>query len=84
MIVHDRYPANLRGKQCGNRRSVPRGSILRVCLPEALAEEQPIDVELSALLQGTTALQFEKIPFPGSEVTLHCDTSATRQNPKSP
>ena len=52
--------------------------------PEALSEEQAKDAELTALLQGTTALRLEKIPIPGSEVAVHCDTSATRPRPYVP
>jgi uncharacterized CHY-type Zn-finger protein len=48
--------------------------------PEALAEAQAEDAELATLLQGTTALQLEKIQVPGSDVALHCDTSKTRSH----
>jgi hypothetical protein len=33
--------------------------------PEVLAEAEVGDTELVALLQGSTALQLEKIPIPG-------------------
>jgi cleavage and polyadenylation specificity factor subunit 1 len=51
--------------------------------PEDLAEAQVGDAELVTLLQGNTVLQLEKIPVPGSEVALHCDTSTSRPRPMS-
>ena len=49
--------------------------------PEILAETQDTDAELATLLQGATALRFEKIQVPGSDIALHCDTSTTRPRP---
>ena len=46
--------------------------------PEALAEAQDTDAELTALLQGATALRLEKIQVPGTDIALHCDTTTTR------
>ena len=52
--------------------------------PEDLAEAQATDAELTAFLQGTTALRFEKIQIPGSDVVLHCDTTTGRPRPYIP
>jgi len=52
--------------------------------PEVLAEAQATDAELTALLQGTTALRLEKIQIPGSDVALHCDTTTGRPRPYIP
>jgi len=52
--------------------------------PEDLAEAQATDAVLTALLQGTTALQFETIQIPGSDVVLHCDTTTGRPRPYVP
>jgi len=49
--------------------------------PEALAEEQANDAELTALLHVTTARLLEKSPVPGSDVFIHCDTTAARPRP---
>jgi hypothetical protein len=46
--------------------------------PEALTEGQATDAELANILHGTTALRLEKIHFPGTDVTLQCDTSTNR------
>jgi cleavage and polyadenylation specificity factor subunit 1 len=46
--------------------------------PEALAEAQDTDAELTTLLQGATALHLEKIQVPGSDIALHCDMTSTR------
>ena len=46
--------------------------------PEALAKEQANDAELTALLEGNTALRLEKISVPGLDVVIHCHTSASR------
>ena len=43
--------------------------------PNDLAEGQATDTELTVLLQGTTAIQFETIQIPGSDMILHCDTN---------
>jgi cleavage and polyadenylation specificity factor subunit 1 len=58
-----------------------------VCTPvssEPLVEAQTSNAELTALLQGTTALRLEKIQVPGSDVSVHCDTSTTRPRPTYP
>ena len=52
--------------------------------PEALAEAQDTDAELNTLLQGATALRLEKIQIPGSDVSLHCDTTTARPRPYVP
>jgi hypothetical protein len=51
--------------------------------PEALAEAQDTDAELTILLQGATALRLEKIQVPGTDIALHCDTTTTRPRPTS-
>ena len=52
--------------------------------PEALAEAQDTDAELTTLLQGATALRLEKIQVPGTDIALHCDTTTTRPRPYVP
>ena len=52
--------------------------------PEDLAEAQVTDAELTALLQGTTALWFEKIQITCSDVVLHCDMITGRRRPYVP
>ena len=52
--------------------------------PEDLAEAQATDAELTAFLQGTTALRFEKIQIPVPDVGLHCDTATSRPRPTFP
>ena len=52
--------------------------------PEALAEAQATDEELTALLQGTAALRLEKIQVPALDVALHCDTTTGTPRPTSP
>jgi hypothetical protein len=50
--------------------------------PEALAEAQATDAELTVLLQRTTALRLEKVQVPGSDVALHCDTLRPSARPR--
>jgi hypothetical protein len=45
---------------------------------DALAASQDSDEELHTLLESTTALQLEKLPIPGTTVSIYCDTSAGR------
>ena len=49
--------------------------------PEALAEAEEIDAELTTCLQGATALPLEKFQVPGTDVSLHCDTTTSRPRP---
>jgi hypothetical protein len=44
----------------------------------ALAASQGGDDELRTLLGSTTALRLEKLPIPGTTVSIYCDTSAGR------
>jgi cleavage and polyadenylation specificity factor subunit 1 len=50
----------------------------------ALAASQDSDDELQTLLGSTTALQLEKLPIPGTTVSIYCDTSAGRPRPYVP
>jgi len=52
--------------------------------PDVLGEAQARDAELTALLQGTTALRLEKIHIPGSDVVLQRDTTTGRPRPYVP
>jgi cleavage and polyadenylation specificity factor subunit 1 len=51
---------------------------------DALADSQDGDDELRALLGSTTALRLEKLPIPGTTVSIYCDTSAGRSRPYVP
>ena len=44
----------------------------------AIAEAQQSDAELRELINGSSSLKLERIPMPGSDVMLHCDTSTSR------
>jgi cleavage and polyadenylation specificity factor subunit 1 len=48
---------------------------------DALAASQDYDDELRTLLGSTTALRLEKLPIPGTMVSIYCDTSARRSRP---
>jgi hypothetical protein len=50
---------------------------------DALAASQDSDDELQTLLESTTALRLEKLPIPGTMVSIYCDTSAGRYVPAS-
>jgi cleavage and polyadenylation specificity factor subunit 1 len=50
----------------------------------ALAALQNSDDELRTLLGSTTALRLEKLPIPGTTVSVYCDTSAGRSRPYAP
>jgi hypothetical protein len=50
---------------------------------DALAASQDGD-ELRTLLRSTTALRLEKLPIPGTMVSIYCDTSAGRSRPYVP
>jgi cleavage and polyadenylation specificity factor subunit 1 len=43
---------------------------------ETLAASQDADDELRSFLESTTALRLEKLPIPGTTVSIYCDTSA--------
>jgi cleavage and polyadenylation specificity factor subunit 1 len=45
---------------------------------DALTAAQDGDDELRTLLGSTTALRLEKLPIPGTTVSIYCDTSAGR------
>jgi hypothetical protein len=51
---------------------------------DALAASQDGDDELRTLLGSTTALRLEKLPIPGTTVSIYCDTSAGRPRPYVP
>jgi hypothetical protein len=51
---------------------------------DALAAAQDDDDELQTFLGSTTALRLEKLPIPGSTVSIYCDTSAGRSRPYVP
>jgi cleavage and polyadenylation specificity factor subunit 1 len=48
---------------------------------ETLAASEDVDDELRALLGSTTALRLEKLPTPGTTVSIYCDTSAGKARP---
>jgi cleavage and polyadenylation specificity factor subunit 1 len=48
---------------------------------DALAAAQEGDDELRTLLGSTTALRLEKLPIPGTTVSIYCDMSAGRSRP---
>jgi cleavage and polyadenylation specificity factor subunit 1 len=45
---------------------------------DTLTASQHGDDELRTLLGSTTALRLEKLPIPGTTVSIYCDTSAGR------
>jgi hypothetical protein len=47
----------------------------------ALAASQDSDDKLRTLLGSNTALQLEKLPIPGTTVSIYCDTSARKPQP---
>jgi cleavage and polyadenylation specificity factor subunit 1 len=51
---------------------------------DALAASQDGDDELRTLLGSTAALRLEKLPIPGTTVSIYCDTSAGRFRPYVP
>jgi cleavage and polyadenylation specificity factor subunit 1 len=51
---------------------------------ETLAASQDADDELRALLGSTTALRLEKLPIPGTMVSIYCDTSTGKARPFVP
>jgi hypothetical protein len=51
---------------------------------DTLAAAQDGDDELRTLLGSTTALRLEKLPIPGTTVSIYCDTSAGRSRPYVP
>jgi hypothetical protein len=51
---------------------------------DALAAAQDGDDELRTLLGSTTALRLEKLPVPGTMVSIYCDMSAGRSRPYVP
>jgi cleavage and polyadenylation specificity factor subunit 1 len=48
---------------------------------ETLVASQDADNELRALLESTTALRLERLPIPGTTVSIYCDTSAGKARP---
>jgi hypothetical protein len=50
----------------------------------SLAAAQDGDDDLQTLLGSTTSLRLEKIPIPGTTVSIYCDTSAGRSRPYVP
>jgi len=65
--------------------ALSRVEVIRTSIsPEDLAKAQTTDTELTVLLQGTTALQFETIRISGSDVILHCDTTTGKPCPYVP
>jgi cleavage and polyadenylation specificity factor subunit 1 len=50
----------------------------------ALATAQEGDNELRTLLGSTTALRLEKLPVPGTTISIYCDTSAGKHRPYVP
>jgi hypothetical protein len=50
----------------------------------ALDAAQDGDDELRTLLGSTTALRLEKLPIPGTTVSIYCDTSAGGSRPYDP
>jgi hypothetical protein len=51
---------------------------------DALAASQNSDDEVRTLLGSTTALRLEKLPIPGTMVSICCDTSVERSRPYVP
>lgn len=51
---------------------------------EDIAEKQVNDPELKKLIQGNGSLKFEDIPIPGSNTTIKCDVSTSKQRPYVP
>jgi hypothetical protein len=51
---------------------------------DSLAASQDGDDELQTLLGSTTDLRLEKLPIPGTTVSIYCDTSAGRPRPYVP
>ncbi|XP_077550623.1 uncharacterized protein LOC144163773 [Haemaphysalis longicornis] len=51
---------------------------------DVLAEAQPTDAELQELLKGTSALQLQEVPIPGSAPSICCDPSTGRSRPYVP
>jgi hypothetical protein len=49
-----------------------------------MAASQDSDDELRTLLGSTTALRLEKLPIPGTTVSICCDTSTRRSRPYIP
>jgi hypothetical protein len=57
------------------------GSVTAPPSYDALAASQDGDDELRTLLGSTTALWLEKLPIPGTMVSIYCDKSAGRSRP---
>lgn len=51
---------------------------------DVLAEAQTTDAELQELLKGTSSLQLQEVPIPGSATSICCDTSTGRSRPYVP
>jgi cleavage and polyadenylation specificity factor subunit 1 len=51
---------------------------------DALAASQNGDDELRTLLGSTTVLRVQKLPIPGTTVSIYCDKSAARSRPYVP
>jgi hypothetical protein len=51
---------------------------------DALAASQDSDDERQTLLESTTVLRLEKLPIPGTMVSIYCDTSPGRSRPYVP
>jgi transposase InsO family protein len=50
----------------------------------AVATSQDSDDELKTFQQSNTSLRLEKLPIPGTTVSIYCDTSARRPRPYIP
>lgn len=56
-------------------------SVQKAISMEELACAQETDEELRKLLMQETALNLKKIPIPGTDISLYCDTAVQRPRP---
>jgi hypothetical protein len=82
--IHGKYTTHLwTGQRC-RRRFLSRRVRHSATILRRTTASQDSDDELQTLLQSNTALRLEKLPIPGTRVSVYCDNSAGRSRPYIP